>query len=169
MSLIIHLDKLREIPKPFEGELTPEELDLLAVDGVVEPSPVAYNLRANIAGTEVLIIGQVSWPIRLECVKCAQKFDSTLQIKDFVRSYSLDDVPESLELVPELREELLLTFPTFPQCSAACSGLCPVCGINLNRETCECVTTKTDHRWGALDSLNLGTTPRSNDDGPAKT
>jgi len=155
-GLIVHLDQIRDQPKIFTGELPPEALDLQALDGARNLEPIAYDLRITIAGEEVLLQGSLELPLEFECVKCAQFFKTTQKSASFARSFSLNEVPEGLDLGPELREELLLTFPTFPQCSPTCLGLCLKCGTNLNQTTCDCVTTNEDHRWSALDSLDLG-------------
>jgi len=155
-GLVVHLDQIRDEPKIFTGELPPEALELDSLDGARNVAPIAYDLRITIAGEEVLLQGSLELPIEFECVKCAQFFKTTQKAASFVRSFSLNEVPEGLDIGPELREELLLTFPTFPQCSPTCLGLCLKCGTNLNQNTCDCVTTKEDHRWSALDSLDLG-------------
>ena len=40
-----------------------------------------------------------------------------------------------------------------PLCADDCKGLCPVCGKNLNRETCDCNRTWDDPRMAALREL----------------
>jgi len=40
-----------------------------------------------------------------------------------------------------------------PLCGSDCNGLCPVCGKNLNRDTCECRRTWDDPRFAALREL----------------
>ena len=42
-------------------------------------------------------------------------------------------------------------------CSDDCLGLCPVCGVNLNKQKCECnqEVEKEPSVWDALDSLKL--------------
>ena len=37
-------------------------------------------------------------------------------------------------------------------CSEDCKGLCPGCGVNLNREACRC-RKPVDPRWAALEQL----------------
>jgi uncharacterized protein len=40
-----------------------------------------------------------------------------------------------------------------PLCSDACKGLCPTCGTNLNRGTCDCTSEWEDPRFAALRAL----------------
>ena len=44
----------------------------------------------------------------------------------------------SLELTDAVRDALLLELPLQVLCKPECKGLCPVCGINLNENTCTC-------------------------------
>ena len=62
-------------------------------------------------------------------------------------------VGEQIDLVPMVRENVLLEAPVAPLCRADCAGLCPVCGIDRNTATCDCVTAVADPRWDALTEL----------------
>ena len=44
----------------------------------------------------------------------------------------------TLELTDAVRDALLLELPMRILCAEDCKGLCPVCGINLNKGTCTC-------------------------------
>ena len=43
-----------------------------------------------------------------------------------------------LDLAALLWEEFSLALPVKPLCKPDCKGLCPVCGVNLNKQTCTC-------------------------------
>jgi uncharacterized metal-binding protein YceD (DUF177 family) len=58
-----------------------------------------------------------------------------------------------IDLLPHLREELLLTVPPYAECKDECRGLCPGCGVNLNEEDCGCGEKESDPRWDALRAL----------------
>lgn len=60
---------------------------------------------------------------------------------------------EGLQLEDALREQILLAVPIKLVCQDACKGLCPQCGRNLNRETCDCSAPQQDERWAALKDL----------------
>ncbi|MGH9082909.1 MAG: DUF177 domain-containing protein [Acidimicrobiales bacterium] len=47
---------------------------------------------------------------------------------------------------------MVLDLPMAPLCRQACRGLCPVCGIDRNGESCVCVAPR-DPRWANLDVL----------------
>ena len=54
-----------------------------------------------------------------------------------------------LDLTPVIRETIVLNEPMLVLCSESCRGLCPVCGANWNRETCN-HGEGVDPRWDAL-------------------
>jgi uncharacterized protein len=115
--------------------------------------------------------GQAVSDVRLECARCLEEFTMTLRgevdfsIQEVADGQVIDrdEVPDNELLVPAgtseidisapIREALLLELPLKPLCRADCRGLCPVCGANRNRETCECTVEKTDSRWDALRDL----------------
>jgi uncharacterized protein len=59
-----------------------------------------------------------------------------------------------LDLAGAVREELVLSVSTFAVCAPDCRGLCPGCGMNLNRERCVCSAEAQDPRWDVLRALN---------------
>lgn len=65
-------------------------------------------------------------------------------------SFYSDDV---IDLEQIMREQFYLALPMKPLCTDDCKGLCPVCGINRNREACSCESTWVDPRFDALRKL----------------
>lgn len=57
---------------------------------------------------------------------------------------------EKIDLGEVVREQLYLALPMKPLCQEDCKGLCPVCGVNRNRETCTCQQEWVDPRMAAL-------------------
>jgi len=49
-------------------------------------------------------------------------------------------------------ESLIVDVPMQILCKEDCKGLCPKCGINRNKESCDC-TEAADPRWDALRKL----------------
>ena len=62
-------------------------------------------------------------------------------------------VGEQIDLVPMVRENLLLDAPLAPLCRPDCAGLCPTCGVDHNDVDCDCAPTSVDPRWDALSQL----------------
>ena len=53
-------------------------------------------------------------------------------------------------------EQIQLMIPMKPLCDESCLGLCPRCGVNRNRESCQCEESIGDERWGALMQFREG-------------
>jgi uncharacterized protein len=47
-------------------------------------------------------------------------------------------------------EQIYLALPLKPLCASACRGLCPTCGQNLNRTSCDCHRKEIDPRMAPL-------------------
>ena len=109
---------------------------------IQETGPDEYYWRGHLSGT-----------VRQECGRCLA--DMEQRVEADIDAYFTDD-PESadepqryplpvtgstLDLVPVVREELMLAVPLFPLCREDCAGLCPQCGADLNRGPCECAST----------------------------
>ena len=50
-------------------------------------------------------------------------------------------------------EVLALALPVKPLCREDCAGLCPRCGAELNSSACDCVETRSDSPFAALEAL----------------
>ncbi len=61
----------------------------------------------------------------------------------------------AVELEDAVRDALLLELPMRFLCSEDCKGLCPHCGVNLNRETCTCQEGNVTNPFSALKSIVL--------------
>jgi uncharacterized protein len=59
-----------------------------------------------------------------------------------------------IDLDEDIRQYVLLAVPPKLLCTEECRGLCPLCGINKNRETCSCTAADIDPRWDALKKLS---------------
>lgn len=106
-------------------------------------------------------------PYQTQCDRCCEPISEVLTVP--VR----EDVVEQAEIAPEgaqseaeeryafsghtleldviAAETLLLHTPAYNLCTQDCKGLCPECGINLNRKACDCGSHRpVDFRLEAL-------------------
>ncbi len=92
----------------------------------------------------LLVQGDFSGNVELECVRCLAGFSQPLHI-NFSELFAFKNsgtdefeliLPENgnIDLAPLVREYMLLEVPISPICKADCLGLCPVCGVDLNVE-----------------------------------
>jgi uncharacterized protein len=170
MSMLYDLSRLRSgidrLTRRFESSEFPveEEFRLAA--------PVDLEVEIHKDATKVRVTGRVVTTLRLDCSRCLEPFDIPVNSafdalvlpeaanagegeqqvadEDLGVSFYKD---ETLDLSELIREQFYLVLPMKPLCQTDCKGLCPVCGVNRNRETCTCQAQWTDPRFDALKRL----------------
>ena len=112
--------------------------------GVID---VVYS--ANNEGVVTLNL-EARVPFKFMCDKCADEFEKNLYIKatELVKPDSDEadgfvyDSNGEVDISYISSQVILSSFPQSVQCSPNCKGLCPVCGVNLNYDTCDCNKNK---------------------------
>lgn len=127
-------------------------------------APVQVTGRVNASGPgQWFWRGKITTTVGTSCRRCLVPVSVPLAVEVgvlFTEDAEADDpaavaVPvglAELDLVPQVREELLLNAPEFALCKDDCRGLCSTCGADLNAGPCECRPAR-DPRWGALEAL----------------
>ena len=132
--------------------------------------PLAIDLTGQSVGDGVLVRGNMRTRLSRECRRCLT--DVTVEINDAVdmlyeplgiqeeddlsgEVYPLPERGDLLDLLPALRQELLLRVPSFVICREECKGLCPQCGVDLNEKTCGCVPEEEAGPWDALKKIEF--------------
>jgi uncharacterized protein len=167
-SIVIKLDigSLPEGHSHQEIEEDASDLDL-AVEGGSLSSQVNASLDVTRTGDEIYVTGRARVGALLDCARCLEPYSCVLegpvQVMVMIGERAGGEEDDHLARLPvgaryidltdEIRSELLLRLPLKPLCSDACKGLCPVCGINLNRDKCSCRVERSDQRWDALKDL----------------
>jgi uncharacterized protein len=64
-------------------------------------------------------------------------------------------VKGSLDLLPMLREQLLVALPERALCNDSCQGLCATCGADLNMSGCDCPAQTGFSKFGKLLNLRI--------------
>ena len=62
---------------------------------------------------------------------------------------------ETIDLTQAFLDELFLQLPMVSLCKPDCKGLCPVCGIDLNRFRCNCAEKTRNSAFDALKALSF--------------
>ena len=179
--LSFDIRSLEQHAASVDDQLAPD--DPVWQEGDPVPSgPVRVTGRLSTAGA-----GRFYWHGRLEgdttmpCRRCL--VDTTVHVSsedhlifaeagdeeaDDPDVFRLDHRARELDLRPAVREQWLLSVPTFAVCREDCRGLCPACGADLNAGTCECPPAgATDTRWDALRALANGSAPTASTGGRA--
>lgn len=163
----IDLRSLTEGLNLFTWEATASDLEVEEETGLSGPARVALTVVKT--GEALTAHGEVAFGLKLACFRCLepihQAVDVTVNllfqkgrpaaVKDLqdlddtdLVFYEEDDT--TVDVVSQIRDVLILEIPMKPLCSESCAGLCPICGVNRNHETCLCRREETDPRWEAL-------------------
>ena len=60
-----------------------------------------------------------------------------------------------IDLTQAFMDELFLQLPMVSLCKPDCKGLCPVCGVDLNRFRCDCAEKTRNSAFDALKALSF--------------
>lgn len=134
----------REIPVEFDS-LTLEDLEVRDLESLVKVSRTREGLLLQVDGTA---------NVEANCVRCLEDYFQPVDL-EFEELYQFPSrhreetdlvLPNDgyIDLGPLYREYLILAMPIKPLCKPKCKGLCVVCGVNLNEETCEHVGQSQD-------------------------
>lgn len=140
-------------------EADPTAIDLETA-ALVPGSTIEIDLEAESMSDGVVVKGSVRAAFQGECRRCLSPLAGYIDV-DIRELYQVEVtdpdafaiIGDQIDLVPMVRETVLLELPDAPVCQPDCAGLCPQCGVDLNVVTCECVTETVDPRWAALEGL----------------
>jgi uncharacterized protein len=171
MSAVIDIRRLKTGSSHQEFELDESDLHLDSPD-VVKADGCRVNVDIEHTNDEIIIRGEVSADLKLECARCLEPFDtsSVFQLALVVKLtrggrelgpegessddyFVVSDTTDEFDLAPIVAERVVLSLPLKPLCSEDCQGLCPNCGANRNVESCECTNGFVDERFSALAKL----------------
>jgi uncharacterized protein len=121
----------------------------LEAEGVHCTGPLHYNIDVGIAGGALWARGSLSQPVELRCVSCLENFVHDIRVPAFAVHTELHG-PETVDLTPFMREDLLLNLPAHPRCDRDGNRICK----GKKPETAE-EDLKRKSDWSALDKLKL--------------
>lgn len=164
--MFISVEELAEHPVKFDEAIPPGAIDYSS-DELQQSAPLLIKGTARLIVDEIDVRGQLSTKVETACARCLEPVEQPVQVNfDLVykpesriaRSEEIA-VPRGEEEVGFYRggglllediakEQVLLSLPMRTVCrEGACLGLCPVCGRNRNRDSCDCKPAAVDTRW----------------------
>ena len=152
--LIVDLNRLDDGGEIYEGETSPDVVDIGDNEFVQPKGGIRYKLNIQALGTELLVRGFISQIFVCRCAGCDKSFDLEVKEDDFIDSFEIIEENAFPDLTNALREAIILDLPAYPRCSESCKGLCGACGTNLNDSECSCDVDHGDDCWSALDALD---------------
>jgi uncharacterized protein len=135
-------------------------------------SPIKAHLRIEKMGTEVIVKGEMTADVKLQCSRCLKDFHTMLSMLVDVVYHPVEELRgmekheikeeeldmdfysgEEMDLLALLNEQVLLNLPMKPLCSDSCKGICLACGMDLNTGKCNCIEKDVDPRLKDLKKL----------------
>ena len=177
----IRLDKLKGRPRTIKfceaATVFPRLAELVEEESANFLAPVTGDLVATRAGDVIEVSGELTTEVELPCSRCLKAVPCTLNIDlrlcyvptlggtpgilEEEKELSAEDlglIPvegEELDLRPELEQEVIMAFPGQPLCKNDCAGLCPVCGLDQNIDSCRCEAPVFHAGFAALKNLKV--------------
>jgi len=147
---------LKQIPP--EGLHLEGEEDCLIADleseGVRCAGPMRYQIDVGVAEGSLWANGSLKQPVELTCVGCLEKFVHKIKVPAFAVHTELHG-PETVDLSPFMREDILLNLPAHPRCDREGGRVCKVTSTGEAAATKEERAAKREHDWGELDKLKI--------------
>lgn len=168
MNMLLDLSRFRSGLDQVVRQFEPSEFgDTDNEFRVVEP--VSLDVKVHKDAQKVRLVGRVTTMLTTDCSRCLEpfrvpvnaEFDSlflpfTEQTGEAEQEVVSEDLGvsvyrnDTIDLGDVMREQFYLALPMKPLCTPDCRGLCPVCGVNRNRESCTCQAEWVDPRLEAL-------------------
>jgi len=144
----VHLKQIPVQGLHLEGE---EDCPIqeLESEGIRCVGRLRYDLDLGVAAGALWANGSLSQPVELRCVSCLEKFVLELRVPAFAVHMDLHG-PETVDLTPSVREEILLNLPAHPHCDRDGDRVCKPKHLNTAEQQ---MKQKSD--WSALDQLKL--------------
>jgi uncharacterized protein len=124
-------------------------IEELEVEDVRCAGLLSYKIDIGVSDGALWASGSLSQPVELRCVSCLEKFVHRVQVPAFALHTELRG-PETVDLTPFIREDLLLNLPTHPHCDRDADRICTPKQIETGEQDAK---RKSD--WSALDKLKL--------------
>lgn len=148
------------------------------------PEPLRFSLEAYWMGEDLYLGGSLEGGLPLECSRCVARYRHRLSESfrlvlepagsrlpadpEAARALARNGIclgedidtgwfqGTDLDLAAFFREVVALALPVKPLCSESCAGLCPRCGVDRNRESCECREFENESPFAVLRTLRGG-------------
>lgn len=147
--------------KDYEYTLTKEQLGDFPADSECDEVYAKVNVSSQSGVVTCRISVRAEFMTFCSRCLCPVKIPFDVTVDKLVRREENEDFEDviyadgslAIDIVEEIRMLIYFEFPTKPLCSEDCKGLCPVCGCNLNEQSCSCDIRTVDPRLAVLKNL----------------
>ena len=161
--MLIQIDKLKRRPRRID--IDSQANDFPVLKELVEQQAVAFNdsikgvCEAAWTGDVIKVTGRLETTVTTPCSRCLAPVINPLALQielayvvdgneDAATVEDVEVLSEEIGLIPftgpdidlraDLEQEVIMALPLRSLCQEQCRGLCPVCGCDLNRSSCDC-------------------------------
>lgn len=151
----IHLKQIPPEGLHLEGEEDCPLADLGSPD-IECVGPLHYHLDLGISDGALWGTGAISQRVDLRCVSCSERFEHEISVPAFALHTELHG-PETVNITPFMREDILLNLPPYPRCDRHGNRTClgPKITISETGPGSPASAGKREHDWEKLNKLNL--------------
>lgn len=157
-GLVVPIDDLIGHPerrRQFSGS---SDVSIQVGDSIVQaPMEVEGSVVGTVEGVRATY--RVTAPVSFACARCLKEWTEDLEVEASQHFGKIPDedgyaiVTGAVDIAGPATDELSLAIPPAPLCSAACKGLCPICGTDLNENPCEGHWDESDSPFAPLRQL----------------
>jgi len=149
------IDLLKKQDIYLEGEEPPSFLEVEDSKMIAFKDNIHYKLHAAMVSSGVLIKGSATNSYDGMCGRCLGNFKGEFGNSDICLFYE-ELLGAELDVTEDVRAALVVEIPINCICRDDCSGLCHICGNNLNKNKCNCQKKDNeDSPWSKLNNLKL--------------
>lgn len=107
----------------------------LSTDSIHYIAPLTVDCTVQKAFGIVAVDAIVGTTVARTCDRCLRVLDEGVA-RRFQWYFKVEEHP-AIDVLEEIRQEMVLGHPIVCLCREDCRGLCPQCGANWNEQTCE--------------------------------
>lgn len=137
----ITVSRVPEEGTTMEATYDPAALDMERDDTHLA-SPIHVNSFVWKQQDELFVRAVIDCELKMLCARCLMEFTTNVN-KEALLTYHVAKL-NWVDITDNVRQEVMLDYPMIPVCSAACKGLCPQCGQDLNQGACNCHGTTNE-------------------------
>lgn len=148
-------DLLKKQDIHIEGGEPPSFLRVEDSEMISFTNNIHYKLHASMLSSGVLVKGSAGTSYDGVCGRCLENFRGEFGNPDICLFYE-ELFGAELDVTESIRAALIIEIPINCICKDNCSGLCHICGTNLNKSKCNCQEADNeDSPWEKLNNLKL--------------
>jgi len=144
----------------IEYNLILDDVEIIAQEERLDfINDIVFNFKMQLIDEIITINGIIEAKIMLQCSRCVEKFPYDIKIdvfEEFTMNPELKDEDiilienKKIDISKIISDNVLINLPIAQVCMESCKGLCHECGVNLNKEKCNCYCDEIDDRLEVL-------------------